>query len=326
MTDSLATPVAIPGRYASIDIGTVTSRMLVADVDAQGALTELTREYAITNLGEGVDATKRLKPEAIERVSSAVARFLDVLHTLCARDNVDAHIVAATTSAARDAENSHELVEAFDRLGVKLQVIPGQREAALSFAGASSSFAAGEKIVLVDVGGGSTEIIAGVAGCEPVRSHSFNIGCRRGTERFLHSDPPSARELADLRAWMRDQFAPYLRELAEQGFAGDNSRMVGVAGTATTVVSVRDAMEVYDTTRVHLACVSREELDSVFERMANVKTEQRRTIVGLDPDRAPVVVAGLAVLQEVMEAGGYASFTVSETDILHGLVVEASRA
>lgn len=314
------------GRYASIDIGTVTSRMLVADVDETGALHELTREYAITNLGEGVDATHRLKPEAVERVAQAVERFLDVLNGLPVQPDVRTRIVAATTSAARDAENSEELVGALARLGVELQVIPGEREAALSFAGAASSFEPGTKIVLVDVGGGSTEVIAGTAGADggPVRAHSFNIGCRRGTERFLASDPPAPAELEGMRAWIREQFASYFAELAKLGYTAQDACMVAVAGTATTVVSVREAMRVYDTKRVHLACVERSELDAVFGRLARMTTDERRKVVGLDPGRAPVVVAGLVVLQEAMEAGGFERLTISETDILHGLVVDAA--
>ena len=317
--------MAREGRYASIDIGTVTSRMLLADVDAAGGIHEITREYAITDLGEGVDATHRLKPEAIERVRAAVERFLGVLHSFDSPEVAPTRIIASTTSAARDAENSSELVEALAALGVALEIIPGEREATLSFIGASSSFERGERIVLVDVGGGSTEVIAGVAGDEPVRMHSFNIGCRRVTERFLASDPPTLDELATARSWMADQFAPYMAELADRGYAGENARMVAVAGTATTVVSIREAMAVYDTTRVHLADVTTAQLGEVFDRLAVMPLEARREVVGLDPNRAPVVVGGLMVLQEVMKAGRFGRFTVSETDILHGLIGSAAR-
>ena len=315
-----------PGRYASIDIGTVTSRMLVADLDAHGEFTELAREYAITNLGEGVDATGVLKPEAIQRVADAVRRFLDVLAALQREDSESKPVVlrACSTSAARDAANAQEFIGALAQLGVMLEVIPGECEAALSFAGASSGFA-GQRIAVVDVGGGSTEIIVGEAGgsAESVKAHSFDIGCRRVTERFLHSDPPSAQELKEAQEWIRGQFAPYCAALKADALMGDV--LIAVAGTATSVVSMRDEMAVYDSARVHHAHVSRECLSEMLERLAAMTESQRRHIVGLDPDRAPVIVAGLLILLEALDAGGFDEFVASETDVLHGIILDAAR-
>ena len=221
------------GRYAAIDIGTVTCRMLVADVDEAGRLHELDREYAITNLGEGVDATGVLKPEAMRRVADTVARFLDVLRGLATPEHPAITMKAMATSAARDARNADEFEALLASLGVTLSVIPGEREAALSFAGASCDFL-GERLLVVDIGGGSTEVIAGRAGGRPDRSHSFNIGCRRVTEKFFVTDPPSAAELERARAWVEEDMRPYFDELRGAGFAPE--RLVAVAGTATTVV------------------------------------------------------------------------------------------
>ena len=310
------------GRFAAIDIGTVTSRMLVADVLADGSLCELDREYAITNLGEGVNETKLLKPEAIERVANAVERFLGVLAEYEPEDGTGIRLRAITTSAARDARNAGEFVERLAQLGVALEVIPGEMEAALSFAGASSAFG-DERIVVVDVGGGSTEIITKAVDGQGVVARSFNIGCRRVTEMFLASDPPTADEIASARTWMHDQFAPYLEQLSEQGVLA--GRMVAVAGTATTAVSIREEMQVYDTSRVHLAEVTHNQLVELCNRLAAMPLVQRRTVVGLDPDRAPVIVAGFLVLLEVMEAGGFDSFTVSESDILQGIIADTAK-
>ena len=143
------------GRYAAIDIGTVTCRMLVADVDEAGRLHELDREYTITNLGEGVDATGVLKPAAMQRVADAVARFLDVLRGFATPEHPAITTRAMATSAARDARNADEFEALMAGLGVTLSVIPGEREAALSFAGASCDFR-GERLLVVDIGGGST--------------------------------------------------------------------------------------------------------------------------------------------------------------------------
>lgn len=308
------------GRYAAIDIGTVTCRMLVVDADESG-LHELTREYVITNLGEGVDATGELKPEAIDRVVRAIDGFLAVRDSLSTPDHPVVRTVAVATSAARDARNAAEFAARLRERGIELSVIPGFREAALSFSGASIDFS-GERLMVVDVGGGSTEVVMGTGGAEPVCAHSFNVGCRRVTEKFLASDSPAPEELARARAWIREQMASWFADQAKE--AASLERVVAVAGTATTVVSIRERMETYDSTRVHKARVSRRELLEVYERLAALPLSKRMQVVGLDPKRAPVMVAGLLILLEVLDFAGIDAFTVSETDILHGITLAVS--
>lgn len=308
------------GRYAAIDIGTVTCRMLVVDVGESG-LHELAREYAITNLGEGVDATGELKPEAMERVVRAIDGFLAVRDSLSTPDHPVVRTVAVATSAARDARNAAEFAARLRERGIELSVIPGSREAALSFSGASIDFS-GERLMVVDVGGGSTEVVMGMGGAEPVCAHSFNVGCRRVTEKFLASDPPAPEELARARAWIREQMASWFADQAKE--AASLERVVAVAGTATTVVSIRERMETYDSSRVHKARVSRQNLLEVYERLAALPLSARKKVVGLDPKRAPVMVAGLLILLEVLDFAGIDAFTVSETDILHGITLAVS--
>ena len=307
------------GRYAAIDIGTVTCRMLVADVNEHGALRELDREYAITNLGEGVDATGELKPQAMLRVADTVSRFRKVLATFETLKHPQVQTVAIATSAARDANNAGEFEALLAERGVNLTVIPGEREAALSFAGASCDFK-GERLIVVDIGGGSTEVVAGPACGRPVRSHSFNIGCRRVTEKFFAADPPGDEEIEEARAWIREGMQPFFDELRSSGNAFD--RLVAVAGTATTAVAIHKRMAVYDTARVHKAVIRREALDAVYDQVRGVPLAQRRKIVGLDPGRAPVIVAGMVILQEVLDLAGLDAFTVSESDILHGIILD----
>ena len=308
------------GRYAAIDIGTVTCRMLVVDADESG-LHELAREYVITNLGEGVDATGELKPEAIDRVVRAIDGFLAVRDSLSTPDHPVVRTVAVATSAARDARNAAEFAARLRERGIELSVIPGSREAALSFSGASIDFS-GERLMVVDVGGGSTEVVMGVGGAEPVCAHSFNVGCRRVTEKFLASDPPAPEELARARAWIREQMASWFADQAKE--AASLERVVAVAGTATTVVSIRKRMETYDSSCVHKARVSRQGLLEVYERLAALPLSERMQVVGLDPKRAPVMVAGLLILLEVLDFAGIDAFTVSETDILHGITLAVS--
>lgn len=308
------------GRYAAIDIGTVTCRMLVVDVGESG-LHELTREYVITNLGEGVDATGELKPEAMERVVRAIDGFLAVRDSLSTPDHPVIRTVAVATSAARDARNAAEFAARLRERGIELSVIPGAREAALSFSGASIDFLR-ERLMVVDVGGGSTEVVMGTGGAEPLCAHSFNVGCRRVTEKFLASDPPAPEELARARAWIREQMASWFADQAKE--AASLERVVAVAGTATTVVSIRERMEAYDSSRVHKARVSRQDLLEVYERLAALPLSERKQVVGLDPKRAPVMVAGLLILLEVLDFAGVDAFTVSETDILHGITLAVS--
>lgn len=308
------------GRYAAIDIGTVTCRMLVVDVGESG-LHELTREYVITNLGEGVDATGELKPEAIDRVVRAIDGFLAVRDSLSTPDHPVVRTVAVATSAARDARNAADFAARLHERGIELSVIPGSREAALSFSGASIDFS-GERLMVVDVGGGSTEVVMGMGGVEPVCAHSFNVGCRRVTEKFLASDPPAPEELARARAWIHEKMASWFAEQSKE--AADLERVVAVAGTATTVVSIRERMETYDSSRVHKARVSRQELLEVYERLAALPLSKRMQVVGLDPKRAPVMVAGLLILLKVLDFADIDAFTVSETDILHGITLAVS--
>ena len=308
-------------RFAAIDIGTVTSRMLVADVDDAGIHT-LDREYGITNLGEGVDATGMLKPEAIDRVEAKIREYLDTLESFKTPEFPEIPIIAMATSASRDASNADEFVGRLRSLGIELTVIPGEREAGLSFAGATAAFP-GETLMVVDVGGGSSELVVGKAGEEPLMVHSFNIGCRRVTERFFHSDPPTAAEVAAADSWMRAEFQWYFDEMRKRGIVLD--RMVAVAGTATSVVSMHKEMAVYDSSQVHGAPVSKAVLAEMRDRMLGMTVEQRRHIVGLDPDRAPVIAAGMVILCAIVDLAGTDGYTTSEADILDGIVMDAAR-
>lgn len=305
-------------RIAAIDIGTVTCRLLVADVHDDGSITDARRETVICNLGVGVDKTGLLAPESIERVGVAIEGFVNAMRECEDPAGASIPVMAVATSASRDAENADDFKARLAKSGLELAIIPGEREAALSFAGASSSFV-GERVLVVDVGGGSTEVIAGEAGGEPERARSFNVGCRRVTERFLHSDPPAQAELALAGEWVAGEFSGYLGELREADQL--DARMVAVAGTATSIVSMREQMVEYDSKRVHRSVVTRADVDAMLDRLAGMTLEERRQVVGLNPDRAPVIVAGVLILQQIMELTGLNEFTVSETDILHGIIM-----
>lgn len=310
-----------PGRYAAIDIGTVTCRLLIADVDEHGDIKELHRDYAICNLGVGVDKTGHLAPEAIDRVSAVIERFADALKSMQAGSPIPVRTCA--TSASRDADNASEFKEKLAVFGIVPEVIPGEEEAALSFAGATSAFS-GKTVVVADIGGGSTEIIAGRAGSAPAHVHSFNVGCRRVTERFFAQDPPTADERMRAQAWIAAEFSAYLAQLRAEGFLDD--RLIAVAGTATSIISMREAMGVYDSNRVHGSVATLADVDVLIDRIAPMELEARQHIVGLDPGRAPVILAGLLIMRQLMESAGLDSFTASERDILHGIVLSMAQA
>ena len=312
----------VPGRYAAIDIGTVTARLLIVDVQGNGSMTELHRDHAICNLGVGVDKTGRLAPAAIARVGEVVERFMRTIDELQPADGGSVIVTAKATSASRDAENAADFVATLADLGVELSVIPGQKEAALSFAGATSAFP-GEDVVVLDVGGGSSEIIAGRAGGEPCFAHSFNIGCRRVTERYFESDPPAPADIEAAGTWIAAEMKDFLGKLVAGGF--DGRRVIAVAGTATSIISMRERMEVYDSARVHGAMASRADVDALLGRLSAMSLAERERVVGLDPGRAPVIVAGILIIQQIMQLLGAASFTASERDILHGIVLDSAR-
>lgn len=308
------------GRYVAIDIGTVTCRMLVADVIG-GRVHELAKEYAIVNLGEGVDATGLLSEAAMQRVSAVLERYLKVRERFDTPKNPILKTVTVATSASRDAANAHEFAAMLADHGLELAVIPGSREAALSYAGASSDFV-GEPITVMDIGGGSTEVIVGMAGSDPLLAHSFNVGCRRVTERFLHADPPDALELAEARAWIKSEMAWFFEDVRAKGL--ELGRIVAVAGTATSVVSMREKMVEYDSSRVHGAKVTLDELAEITDMLCAASLAEREQVVGLDPKRALVIVAGMLILQELLGLAGADGFTASESDILQGIVLDAA--
>ncbi|WP_415927799.1 Ppx/GppA family phosphatase [Slackia piriformis] len=308
-------------RVAAIDIGTVTSRLFIADVSESGVM-PLCRKSVITNLGEGVDASGRLSDDAIARTVDQVARYKETIDEYAPIDS----LVALATSASRDAENSDVFVDRLRDIGVELSVIPGSREAELSFLGASNDFR-GEDILFADIGGGSTELAFGraygpaesvVPKIELRASRSFDIGCRRMTERFLKSDPPSECELAQARAWALETLAPFF-----EGESIHFDRLVAVAGTPTSVVAVRDSLVPYDSYCVHKTVVAREEFDDVARRLCALPLEKRKKVAGIQPKRAGVFPAGVVILDAVMSLAKVDGFTASESDILIGIVLDA---
>lgn len=296
-------------KIAAIDLGTVSSRLLCAEM-SNGQITASTKRTVITDLGERVDATGVFAPAAIDRVTQACTEFVNE-----AREFGAHHVCCTLTSAARDVSNGNELLDRLRDLGLVPQVIPGEVEARLTFYGVAHDFA-NERIAVADSGGGSTELVVGRAsdgGLELDCAESLNIGCRRVTERFFSSVPPSADELDKAAAWARAQFEPYWA-----GLANRPERLVAVGGTVTTLVAMVHELAVYDSHFVHLRDLTIEQVEDGIDRMRSLTVEQIAQLPGIQAKRAPVILAGAIVVRELMRAGGYGRLTVSENSLLAG--------
>jgi exopolyphosphatase/guanosine-5'-triphosphate,3'-diphosphate pyrophosphatase len=299
-------------RTAVIDIGTNSTRLLVADVDqASGAIEDLHRESQVTRLGDKVDAGGKLSEEAIARVTKTLAGYRATMDRYECEANM-----AVLTSAVRDASNGAEFTEGVrSQFGLDARVLSGDEEAQLTFLGAMSDRdgSSTESTVVIDIGGGSTEFIVGTDH-EASFHVSVQAGVLRMSERHIHSDPPSPTELQELAADTRAIFHEGLP--SEQRSAV--TRAIAVAGTATSAAAIDQALDPYDPERVHGYPLLLATVELLIARLADLTEAQRREVVGLHPDRAPTIVAGMILLEEAMRAFGFDRVEVSEHDILRG--------
>ena len=302
-------------RVAAVDCGTNTLRLLIADLDpVTGTEHELVREMRVVRLGQDVDRTGRLADEALERVFNAV----DAYAATIGQASVDVVRVCAT-SAARDAANAEVFIAGIkERLGVVPDVITGAAEAQLTFAGATRSLPGDlhGPVMVVDIGGGSTELIIGDIDGTVSAAHSLDIGSVRMTERHLRSDPPSTDEVASMTA----EIEGALDELETHGVHIENANtLVGVAGTITTVAAAILELEEYDRTRIHHATLPRAEVRRISRRLLGLTVEERRALPFMHPGRADVIGAGALILSRIAVRASVDELLISEADILDGI-------
>ena len=324
---------------AAIDIGTVTARLALAQVEDSRVI-RMAKYTEIVNLGEGVDTTKRLLPEAIRRCVGCVSSYVD--H---ARKEGAEAVVCTLTSAARDAENAPDLGMGLASLGLEPMIIPGEIEGALTFLGVSHDFE-NHRILVADSGGGSTELVVGTLVGQPAAQgagqgagqstdrragqqldinfvESVDLGCRRLTERFnLSSDHPSAEDIDGAHQMAAQMMSEAIGRAQQQCAAPE--LLVGVGGTATSLIAVRDHLDPYDPSKVHLNHISIDEVSQIEGLLASKKLKEREDITGLQAKRAPVMLAGTILLAELMKNSGFKHLVVSESDLLFGLVITAS--
>ncbi|WP_117671238.1 Ppx/GppA phosphatase family protein [Micromonospora sp. MW-13] len=303
---------------ASIDCGTNSIRLLIADLPDPSAgpeapLVELSRRMEIVRLGQGVDRTGRLAPEAIERTRVALASYAAEIGKLGAE-----RVRMCATSASRDASNAGDFRAMVEQtLGVTPEVVTGDEEARLSFTGAVRGLPADAQApyLVVDIGGGSTEFVVGTRSGGVEAAISVDIGCVRMTERHLHGDPPGAAEVAAAQA---DITAAVDRAL-EAVPGRQAATLVGLAGSVTTVVALAEGLTEYDPERIHHARVSYDEVARVTVDLLGKTREQRLATPVMHPGRADVIGAGALVLRVIMERAGMSSVVASEHDILDGI-------
>jgi exopolyphosphatase/guanosine-5'-triphosphate,3'-diphosphate pyrophosphatase len=294
-------------RVAAVDLGTNSTRLLVADVDGE-RLNEVARRLTITRLGEGVDERRRLLPLPVTRVRNCLSEYRRELESLGAT-----RTLAIATSAVRDAENGEAFLGEIEwSYGFATRLLDGEQEAALMLRGVGAGRRLDEGTLLVDIGGGSTELVlAGAAG--PAASTSLDVGCVRLTERFLASDPPTSAVLGEAAAYVRS-LLPAL----------DARAAIGVAGTVTTLATLDLGDLEYDPERTHGHRLGRAAVERELERLAGMTLVERLRVPGIEPGRAPVIVAGAVVLREVLDRYDLDEIEVSERDILHGAAYEAA--
>jgi len=305
-------------RLAAFDVGTNSTRLLVADVEDGRITAQRDREMIITRLGKGVDATRRFDPGALRRTLDVLGDYA----AICDRFGVGPEgrrLVA--TSATRDVANREEFLDGVRRLvGVDAEVLTGEQEAAASYLGATGDLAGGARTLVVDIGGGSTEFIIG--NDDPEAAISLDVGCVRLFERHLHSDPPTAGEVAALRADVRE----HLERVRTVFDPSSATCVVGVAGTVTTVAALTLNLERYDPERIHRAVLEAPGIAATAQRLCGLTIAERAALPVVATGREDVIAAGALVLDEICRTFRFARVVVSETDILDGVLLELARS
>ena len=301
-------------RVAVVDIGTNSTRLLVAEVE-EGVVTELERRSTVTRLGRGVDTSGQLSADAIEDVCRTVGDYIAAYEPL----KPDA-VTAIATSAVRDAQNSGAfLAELRERFALEARMLNGAEEAGLTYLGVTAARPPVDGTLVIDIGGGSTELVFG-SGPKVHFYASLQAGTVRHTERYLTTDPPTADDLDSLADDVRGLIDA---ELAHADFFQVENG-IAVAGTATSLAAIEQRLDPYDPELVHGFELSIESIQRTLSMLASMTLEERLEVTGLPPGRAPTIVAGVVILTQVMRAFGLRQVEVSEHDILYGAALEAA--
>ncbi|WP_245528264.1 Ppx/GppA phosphatase family protein [Halanaerobium praevalens] len=295
-------------KAAAIDIGTNSCRLLIGEKNSNNSFNILVREVEITRLGEGVDENKNLNKSAVKRVEAALKKYKNIIEKY---EVEKVRIIG--TSALRDVNNSDLLAESIEKMGFKLEIISGEEEAELNYLGASSNLEA--NFLLIDIGGGSTEFIW--ANQNKINFKSLDIGCVRLTERFIDSPAKkvSAKEIENIKKYVENLLKSSLK-------LKQNFRIKGVGGTITTLAAIKLELTEYLSEKIENLEITKIELEQIISKLTELKLEKRAMIKGLQAKRADIIVAGLIILNSILDYFGSENLVVSDQDLLYGLLKE----
>ncbi len=297
---------------AGIDIGTNTILLLIAEVETGRVARVLEDHVRVVRLGQGVDKNRAFHPDALVRARKCFAEYAEIL-----KKYPGITVIAAATSGSRDAGNSAEFFEEVRKsYGIPIKVISGEEEARVSFLGSVPEGKNPGEFAVLDIGGGSTEIVGQEENGTLFR-HSFDLGCVRMTERFLKTDPVTPGELAELETYVKAELGKKEGVLRQAG----KKKMIAVAGTATYLASSSLGLTKFDPERVHMTEVSREKIAELLKKFQPLTAKQRIGIGGMDPGRADVILGGAVILKEILASTDLKSVTVSVRGLRYGLVL-----
>ena len=298
-------------RKAAIDIGTNSTRLLIADLDHAGKLCPVAWQERITRLGQGVDATGVLAPQAMQRVLCALDEYIKIC-----TEYQTCEIIVFATSATRDSGNRAEFLNTiFSKTGIRCRLLSGDEEASLSFKGVMSDLETTGRFLVCDIGGGSTEFIFAADG-NILFKKSIDVGSQRMTQRFLKKDPVTAQQISRLRFFLSDIFN---REFAD---APKNQSCVCVGGTATTLAMMKEKIDISEPEKAHRVHIEKSEIVKLNDDLMQKNNRERQSLTGLHPDRAPIILAGGIIIEIIMDFFELEQITVSIRDLLFGILLE----
>ena len=307
-------------KKAAIDIGTNSTRLFIAEIKEDAIVDSIIKETIITGLGKNVEKNAVLGKAGIKKTVGVLKGYSDIIK----KEKVG-RVRAVATSAVRDAKNADDfLSQAKESASIDIEIIDGKKEAGLSFTGAISDPVikkSGDNYLVIDIGGGSTEIVYGDR--HKIKfSDSVSAGCVRFTEKYLTNDPPTAEQLKKLRLDLHGLLSKHFKKSTLAGIDKSSLSAISLAGTATSMVSIIKRLDEYDPDKVHGYMLSRERIEFLLLKLSRMKVAELKKLKGLHPDRANVIVAGVAIQAEIMEYFGLGKIIVSESDILNGILLD----
>ena len=310
-------------RLASLDLGTNTFRLLIADITDSHTLSPILVKSEITRLGEGLKKNASLKPQAVQRSLNVLEKFIKTIDCYKVKK-----VLAVTTSATREAKNGQDFIDQIHkRTGIQVRILTGSEEAGLTLKGVFSIVDRTHPINMVfDIGGGSTEFIL-TDGISPIKTTSIGLGVVHLLEDLISSDPPTLNELKHLMSYIKNilqsiDFKNYLHNLSS-GASSRQPLLIGTAGTVTTLAAIEQKMDAYEPHKINNYMLTREAVESIYRHLCRLPIAERRTIAGLEKGREAVIVPGTAIVIEIMDYFGYNQIIVSDAGLLEGILLGA---